>query len=184
MCVKVDLMPGSHFWVLATGAHGIGHKGSNLDFHGNHGNSGKPATVDLTTNTLYPLGKMWGVPTIRMIPLSENLKREVAGILTGRDRTKKGILTLLGQGLGPDRVIQGSAEDLRLTGGAAGALVPEEREAELLGRIEELAHIATACENETRAVLNAVGGEMDPTMSLHSLFGHRSVASVKKGIYS
>jgi hypothetical protein len=43
MCVKVDLVPGSHFWMLATGAHGIWHKGSNLDFHGNHGNSGKPA---------------------------------------------------------------------------------------------------------------------------------------------
>jgi hypothetical protein len=28
--------------MLATGAHGIGHKGSNLDFHGNHGNNGKP----------------------------------------------------------------------------------------------------------------------------------------------
>jgi hypothetical protein len=103
-----------------------------------------------------------------MTPLSENLKREVAGILTGRDRTKKGILTLLGQGLGSDRVIQGSAKDLRLTGGAAGALAPEEREAESLGRIEELASsdIATACENETRAVLNAVGGKVDPTMGL------------------
>jgi hypothetical protein len=169
MCVKVDLVPGSHFWMLATGAHGIGHKGSNLDFHSNHGNSGKPAIVDLTTNTPYPLGKMWGVPTTRMTPLSDNLKSEVAGILTGRDRTKKGILTQLGQGLGPDRVIQGSAEDLRLTGGAAGALAPEERE-ELLGRIEELTHTATACENETRAVLNAVGGKVDPTMSLHSLY--------------
>jgi hypothetical protein len=44
MCVKVNLVPGSHFWVLATGAHGIGHKGSNLDFHGNYQNSGKPVT--------------------------------------------------------------------------------------------------------------------------------------------
>jgi hypothetical protein len=33
MCVKVDLVPGSHFSMLATGAHGIGHKGSNLEFH-------------------------------------------------------------------------------------------------------------------------------------------------------
>ena len=85
MCVKVNLVPGSHFWMLATGAHGIGHKGSNLDFHGNHGNSGKPVIMDLTTNTAYPLGEKWGVPTISMIPLSEELKAEVAGILTGRE---------------------------------------------------------------------------------------------------
>jgi hypothetical protein len=26
MCVKADLGPGSYFWMLATGAHGIGHK--------------------------------------------------------------------------------------------------------------------------------------------------------------
>jgi hypothetical protein len=26
MCVKVNPVPGSHFWMLATGAHGIGHK--------------------------------------------------------------------------------------------------------------------------------------------------------------
>jgi hypothetical protein len=26
MCVKVNLVPGPQFWVLATGAHGIGHK--------------------------------------------------------------------------------------------------------------------------------------------------------------
>ena len=83
MCVKVNLVPGSHFWMLATGTHGIGHKGSNLDFHGNHQNSGKPAIVDMTTNTAYPLGEKWGVPTISMIPLSEELKAEVAGILTG-----------------------------------------------------------------------------------------------------
>ena len=44
------------------------------------------------------------------------------------------------------------------------------------------AKIATSCENEARAVLNAAGGKVDPTMSLHSLFGHRSVASVKKGV--
>jgi hypothetical protein len=98
MCVKANLMPGPHFWMLATGAHGIGHKGSNLDFHGNYQNSGKPVIVDMTTNTAHPLGEKWGVPTISMIPLSEELKAEVAGILTGRGRTKKGILTLLRQG--------------------------------------------------------------------------------------
>ena len=52
----------------------------------------------------------------------------------------------------------------------------------MLERIDALSRIAMACENETRAVLNAVGGKVDPTMSLHSLFGHRSLASVKKGI--
>jgi hypothetical protein len=44
MCVKVNLVPGHHFWLLATGAHGIGHKGPNLDFHGNHGNSRREAS--------------------------------------------------------------------------------------------------------------------------------------------
>jgi hypothetical protein len=161
--------------MLATGAHGIGHKGSNLDFHGNHGNSGKPVTLDLTTNTPYPLGEKWGVPAISMIPLSEKLKAEVAGALTGRGRTNKGILTLLGQGLGPERVIQGPVED---RGMAAGALT----EAEIQEQIDAFAQIATACENETRAALNATGGKVDPAMSLHSLFGHRSAASVKKGI--
>jgi hypothetical protein len=106
-----------------------------------------------------------------MIPLSEKLKAEVAGILTGRDRTKKGILALLGQGLGPERVIQGSAEDRGL---AAGALT----EAEMLEQINTLSQIAMACENETRAVLNATGGKVDPTMSLHSLFGHRPKPSL------
>jgi hypothetical protein len=52
----------------------------------------------------------------------------------------------------------------------------------MLERIDKLSQIAMACENETRAVLNAVGGKVDPTMSLHSPFGHRSAASVKKGI--
>ena len=61
---------------------------------------------------------------------------------------------------------------------AAGALT----EAEMWEKIETFAKIATSCENETRAVLNAAGGKVDPTMSLHSLFGHRSAASVKKGI--
>ena len=147
MCVKVNLVPGSHFWMLATGAHGIGHKGSNLDFHGNYQNSGKPVIVDMTTNTAYaPLGEKWGVPTISMIPLSEELKAEVAGILTGRSRTKKGILTLLGQGLGPERMVQPEA---------AGALT----EAEMWEKIETFAKIATSCENETRAVLNQTGGK-------------------------
>jgi hypothetical protein len=159
MCVKVNPVPGSHFWMLAAGAQGIGHKGSNLDFHGNHGNSGKPVTMDLTTNTPYPLGEKWGVPTISAIPLSEKLKAEVAGVLTGRGRTKKGILALLGQGLGPERMIQGPVE-------AAGALT----EAEMLEQIDTFAQIATACENETRAALNATGGKVDPAMSLHSLF--------------
>jgi hypothetical protein len=115
-----------------------------------------------------------------MIPLSEKLKAEVAGILTGQDRAKKGILAPLGQDLGPERVIQGSAEDRRLTGGAAGALASGETD--MLEQIEKFSQIAMACENETRAVMNAVGGKVDLTMSLHSLFGHRSVASVKKGI--
>jgi hypothetical protein len=125
--------------------------------------------MDLTTNTPCPLGEKWGVPTISMIPLSEKLKAEVAGVLTGRGRTKKGILTLLGQGLGPERMIQFEA---------AGALT----EAEMMEKIETFAQIAMSCENETRAVLNATGGKVNSTMSLHSLFGHRSVASVKKGI--
>jgi hypothetical protein len=121
-----------------------------------------------------------------MIPLSENLKREVAGILTGRDRTKK-------QEGDPDttRTRLGSprSRDTRLgrrpkadRSSSRGARLRRARSTELLERIEELARIATACENETRAVLNAVGGKVDPTMSLHSLFGHRSIASVKKGI--
>ena len=158
MCVKANLVPGSHFWMLATGAHGIGHKGSNLDFRGNYQNSGKPVIMDLTTNTACPLGEKWGVPTTSMIPLSEELKAEVAGVLTGRGRTKKGILTLLGHGLGPERMIQPEA---------AGALT----EAEMWEKIETFAKIATSCENETRAVLNQTGGKVDPTMSLHSLFG-------------
>ena len=158
-----------HFWMLTTGAHGIGHKGSNLDFHGNYQNSGKPVIVDMTTNTAYPLGEKWGVPTISMIPLTEELKAEVAGILTGRSRTKKGILTLLGQGLGPERMVQPEA---------AGALT----EAEMWEKIDTFAKIATPCENETRAVLNQTGGKVDSTMSLHGLFGHRSVATVKRGI--
>ena len=62
--------------MLATGAHGIGHKRSNLDFHGNHGDSGKPVIMDLTTNTAYPLGEKWGVPAISMIPLSEKNSRQ------------------------------------------------------------------------------------------------------------
>jgi hypothetical protein len=72
-------------------------------------------------------------------------------------------------------VIQGSAEDRGLAAGAP-------TEIEVLKRIDELSQIAMACENETRAVLNAIGGKVDPTMSLHSLFGHLSLASVKKGI--
>jgi hypothetical protein len=68
-------------------------------------------------------------------------------------------------------MIQGPVE-------AAGALT----EAEMMEQIDAFAQIATACENETRSVLNATGGKVDPAMSLHSLFGHRSVASVKKGI--
>jgi hypothetical protein len=79
-------------------------------------------------------------------------------------------------------VIKGSAEERRLVGRAAGALDPEEREAGMLEQIEKLSRIATVCENETRAVLNAVGGKVDPTMDRHSLFGHRSAASVKKGM--
>jgi hypothetical protein len=94
--------------------------------------------MDLTTNTPYPLGEKWGVPTISTIPLSEKLKAEVAGVLTGRGRTKKGILTLLGQGLGPERMIQGLVK-------AAGALT----EAEMMEKIETFAQIATSCENET-----------------------------------
>jgi hypothetical protein len=77
-----------------------------------------------------------------MTPLSEKLKAEVAGILTGRDRTKNGILALLGQGLGPERVRQGSTEDRRL---AAGALT----ETEVLEQIDTFSQTAMACENET-----------------------------------
>jgi hypothetical protein len=147
MCAKVNPVPGPHFWMLATGAHGIGHRGSNLDFHGNYQNSGKPVIVDMTTNMACPLGEKWGVPITSMTPLSEELKAEVAGILTGRGRTKKGILTLLGQGLGlgPERMIQPEA---------TGALT----EAEMWEEIETFAKIATPCDNEARAVLNAIGG--------------------------
>jgi hypothetical protein len=42
----------------------------------------------------------------------------------------------------------------------------------MMEKIETFAQIATSCENEARAVLNATGGKLDPTMSLHSLFGH------------
>jgi hypothetical protein len=61
---------------------------------------------------------------------------------------------------------------------AAGALT----EAEMWEKIETFAKIATSCENETRAVLNQTGGKVDSAMSLHGLFGHRSVANVKRGI--
>jgi hypothetical protein len=53
----------------------------------------------------------------------------------------------------------------------------------LAERINTPSQIAMACENETQAVLNAVGGKVDPALSLHSLFGHRSPASVKKGVH-
>jgi hypothetical protein len=49
-------------------------------------------------------------------------------------------------------------------------------------KTETFAKIAVPCENETRAALNHTGGKVDPTMSLHGLFGHRSVATVKTRI--
>ena len=174
MCVKANLVPvvpGSHFWMLATGAHGIGHKAQRIQprFPRQPREQREVSHNGSDHQHGIPSWREAGSTNHQHDPLSEKLKAEVAGVLTGRGRTKKGILTLLGQGLGPERMIQFEA---------AGALT----EAEMWENIETFAKIATSCENETRAVLNATGGKVDPTMSLHSLFGHRSVASVKKGI--
>jgi hypothetical protein len=125
----------------------------------------RPSLItDLTTNTPYALGKTWGVPTLAMVPLSEDLKAEVAGILTGQDRAKKGILTLPGQGLGPERMIQDSVEHRGLMSSSAMASKEGEKKgAEMHEQIETRARIAIACENETRAVPNmhTVGGKAD-----------------------
>jgi hypothetical protein len=61
---KADLVPGSHFWMLATGAHGIGHKGSNLECHWG------------ATGML--LGCYWDARR----PMSKSNKKEHAGVDT------------------------------------------------------------------------------------------------------
>jgi hypothetical protein len=79
-----------------------------------------------------------------MIPLSEKLKAEVAGILTGRDRTEEGHPRATRSGP--------NTEHRRLISGAAGALEQEETEAGMLEHIERLSRIAIAASRKGKTM--------------------------------
>jgi len=159
--IKALILPTSVFYMVATGSHGIGFKGSPLSFMDNVNSTGKPAIWQSNYRCYEWLMRKWGVPVIKMINLPTDQMKTIAhSVLVLKDR--KGIITLTPPS--PSQGLRSLENDDESAYGAGGSAESE--------KYDELLRVSTHLANELSKFKERVG-DVDPLMFAHYLTGHR-----------
>jgi hypothetical protein len=176
--VKSLIIPSSVFYMIATGAKGIGYKGSPLSFMENVNGSGKPGIWQSDKMEYMFLTMKWQVPVVPLIKLPEDQMKTIAHRML-RTKDLKGIVPLTfpsptEQYTRMEHEEWLNAHDDTCTGG--NTLIPKEE-------YDRLARITTHLESELKKYADSVG-KIDPLMFAHYLVHHRSPRALAKAVAS
>ena len=177
MVTKALIIPGSMFYMIATGAEGIGYKGSPLSFVDNVNSTGKPGIWQADLKRYEHLTTKWKVPVVKMIDLPLDMKKTLAHNALVIKR-HKGILTL--NSPSPTMYETGMERetwaDYNCT--ATGGQLEDCEKA-----YDRLVRINTHLESELMKFKDRTG-DVDPLAFAHYLIGHRHPQTLRKAVES
>jgi hypothetical protein len=164
--------------MIATGAKGIGYKGSPLSFMENVNGSGKPGIWQSDKMEYMFLTMKWQVPVVPLIKLPEDQMKTIAHRML-RTKDLKGIVPLTfpsptEQYTRMEHEEWLNAHDDMCIGGNASISKEE---------YDRLARITTHLESELKKYADSVG-KIDPLMFAHYLVHHRSPRALAKAVVS